>query len=375
MPQNDPEARRDRPLDLGVYGRSPAPAGPGLAEVVAVLLSLMWLAAVAVVALGPGWLPAAVGGEAVLGVVAVVLPVALIWLAALSARTARALRAEAEQLRAALDSIRHAQLAQAQQGASAARVFPAADHRRTGEAAAPLQPPLPHPALREEAAAIAATFASRRDPPRPAPAPAPVAPVPAAPAAAPPAAPAAPAAPLEAGGTAEEQPALALGAPAETAAPALPAATVVRALHFPDSPDDDEGFRALRAALQDRDLARLIRSAQDVLTLLGQDGLYMDDLEPDRARPELWRRFAEGARGREIAALGGVRDRELLAVVAQRMRADTVFRDAAHHFLRQFDRSLARLAPGASDAELAAFAETRTARAFMLIGRVAGTFD
>jgi hypothetical protein len=70
-----------------------------------------------------------------------------------------------------------------------------------------------------------------------------------------------------------------------------------------------------------------------------------------------------------------VRDRELLSGVAQRMRADTVFRDAAHHFLRQFDRILARLAPGSSDAELAAFAETRTARAFMLIGRVAGTFD
>lgn len=374
MPQNDAEARRDRPLDLGVYGRSPAPAGPGLAEVVAVLLSLMWLAAVAVVALGPGWLPAAVAGDAVLGVVAAVLPVALIWLAAVSARTARTLRAEAEQLRAALDSIRHAQLVQAQQGAGASRMSSAAD-RRAGEAAASVQPPLPHPALREEAAAMAATFASRRDPFRPgAAAPAPAAAA-ANPAAVPDAAPA-PVPPPAAGiPAAEEQPALALGAPAEAAAPALPAATVVRALHFPDSPDDDEGFRALRAALQDRDLARLIRAAQDVLTLLGQDGLYMDDLEPDRARPELWRRFADGVRGREIAALGGVRDRELLSGVAQRMRADTVFRDAAHHFLRQFDRILARLAPGSSDAELAAFAETRTARAFMLIGRVAGTFD
>ncbi|MCC6305979.1 MAG: hypothetical protein IT545_12395, partial [Rhodobacteraceae bacterium] len=158
-------------------------------------------------------------------------------------------------------------------------------------------------------------------------------------------------------------------------APAVAPATLIRALHFPDSAADEEGFRALRAALQDREQARLIRAAQDILTLLGQQGLYMDDLVPDRARPEVWRRFAEGARGRAVAALGGVHDRERLAAVTQRMRADTVFRDAAHHFLRQFDRCFARFAARAGDADLAALAETRTARAFMLIGRVAGTFD
>ena len=53
-----------------------------------------------------------------------------------------------------------------------------------------------------------------------------------------------------------------------------------------------------------------------MLTLLSQDGIYMDDLRPDRARPEAWRQFAEGARGREVAALGGVRDRSSLALTA-----------------------------------------------------------
>ena len=114
---------------------------------------------------------------------------------------------------------------------------------------------------------------------------------------------------------------------------------------------------------------------QDVLTLLSQDGIYMDDLKPERAKPEVWRRFAQGERGQAISALGGVRDRSSLALTAGRMREDAVFRDAAHHFLRQFDRTFQEFEKNASDQDIAELAETRTARAFMLFGRVTGTFD
>jgi hypothetical protein len=44
-------------------------------------------------------------------------------------------------------------------------------------------------------------------------------------------------------------------------------ADFIRALNFPDNADDREGFRALRLALEDRQVAKLIRAAQDVLTL------------------------------------------------------------------------------------------------------------
>ena len=83
------------------------------------------------------------------------------------------------------------------------------------------------------------------------------------------------------------------------------------------------------------------------------DGIYMDDLTPELPRPELWRRFAAGERGRSIAGLGGIRDRSGLALTAARMKADPVFRDAAHHFLRSFDRTFAVLEPNATDADLA----------------------
>ena len=181
--------------------------------------------------------------------------------------------------------------------------------------------------------------------------------------------PAQPAAPLD------DQQALALGTTVEDITPPLPIEDFIRAMNFPETAEDEAGFTALRAALKDRAAAQLIQAAQDVLTLLSQDGIYMDDLRPDRARPETWRQFAEGARGREVAALGGVRDRSSLALTAGRMKQDPIFRDAAHHFLRRFDKNFAEFAARATDGEISSLADTRTARAFMLLGRVAGTFD
>jgi len=175
--------------------------------------------------------------------------------------------------------------------------------------------------------------------------------------------------------SAEEQPGLALGTPAEDLRAPLSVTDFIKALQFPETADDKAGFRALRLALEDRTTAKLIRAAQDVLTLLSQEGIYMDDLKPDRARSEVWRRFAAGERGRSVAALGGIRDRSSLALTAGRMREDAVFRDAGHHFLRSFDKTFAAFEPNATDEELAELADTRTARAFMLFGRVTGTFD
>ncbi|NPD17248.1 hypothetical protein HOY34_18825 [Xinfangfangia sp. D13-10-4-6] len=172
-----------------------------------------------------------------------------------------------------------------------------------------------------------------------------------------------------------EQPALALGTPADSNRAPLSIEDFITALQFPESPEDKAGFRALRLALEDREIARLIRAAQDVLTLLSQEGIYMDDLKPELCHPDIWRRFAAGERGRGVAPIGGIRDRASLALAAGRLREDTIFRDAAHHFLRTFDRVFQVFEQNASDNELIHFADTRTARAFMVLGRVAGVFD
>ena len=338
---SDPDQDRRGSGAAGRFARSDWLAGLTATDLVAGGLSLAWVAAVlAYVLTGPT--DASTLGL-VLTLLVVFLPLALIWAAVTTLRSVRALRGEAARLHATVEAMRQAYLA-GQQGARQPSV-----EKKLDEIAA---------SARQTETALA-RFSTRRDqaltqpsadrkaalaPPRP---------------------------PL----ATEEQPGLALGTPAEDMRPPLSVADFIKALQFPENPDDKAGFRALRAALEDRTTAKLIRAAQDVLTLLSQEGIYMDDLTPDRARPELWRRFAAGERGRGIAALGGVRDRSSLALTASRMREDAVFRDAGHHFLRSFDKTFAAFEPNASDAELADLSETRTARAFMLFGRVIGVFD
>jgi hypothetical protein len=339
-----PDTKLERPTVPGLYPRQPERARVSSSEVTAIALSLLWL-----VAVGAFFLLADVSTRVqgatngVMTFLAVFLPIALIWVAATTARTVRELRGEAERLHAAVDAMRVAYVQQQTQ-----TMKPSVEKKLDEIAAA-----------QRQTESVIATFTSRRDVGTTVHAAdrkmTVVAQKPSVPA--------------------EEEPSLALGTPADELLAPISIADFIRALNFPESADDKDGFRALRAALEDRTVAKLIRSAQDVLTLLSQDGIYMDDLKPDRARPEIWRKFAQGERGRAIAGLGGVRDRSSLALSAGRMRNDPVFRDAAHHFLRQFDKTFSEFERNASDQEVAELAETRTARAFMLFGRVTGTFD
>ncbi|MGQ0610862.1 MAG: hypothetical protein ACT4N9_07145 [Paracoccaceae bacterium] len=337
------QAGKDPQFDPGPFGKTGGRPEILPIDVLAGVLSAVWLVAT----FAYFWRGAAQENAAglVLTVLVVLLPLVLIWAAAITLRAVRTLRAEARRLQASVDAMRQA-LAASQQAAATSR--PTTAERRPDDS--------PPPARLGEAAQ--AGFASRRD-----------------------AAATQPSANRKAAlvspqpDPSAEQIILPLGTPAEDLHRPLTAPEFVRALQFPESPDDKEGFRALRLALEDRELAKLIRAAQDVLTLLSQEGIYMDDLTPDRAHPDLWRRFAGGERGRAIAGLGGIRDRSSLTLTAARMREDAIFRDAAHHFLRSFDRSVAAFEKTASDADLADLSETRTARAFMVLGRVSGIFD
>lgn len=275
----------------------------------------------------------------VLILIAVFMPVAMIWVAAAASRSARIMREESFRLQAAIDGMRKTYIDTrlSEGGKSQATV-----EKKLNEIAQATR----------KTETVVATFASSR--------------------------------PVEGQKLAiksvklvgsDDQPKLALPTSAEDMAVPLSNLDLIRALNFPDNDTDTRGFDALRRALKDRNARQLVQAAQDILTLLSQDGIYMDDLRPDRARAEIWRRFANGERGGAMASLGGVRDRSSLALTSGRMREDTIFRDAAHHFLRRFDQTLITFEPNASDEEIGALSETRTARAFMLLGRVTGAFD
>jgi len=342
MSGQTPDQETAQPTPLGIYDKPSRPAITGI-ELVAIVLSLLWLGGSLVFFV---FVPSA-GAESVDGMrflttmLAIFMPVAMIWVAATATRASKVMREESQRLQAAIDAIRQAYVAQQQRGA----VGPEPSvSRKLDEIAA---------ATRKTETTLATFHTSRRHPAR------------------------ALTRPLEAPASAEtgDQGSLPLGTPAEDLSPPLSTDDFIRALNFPETAEDEEGFAALRRALRDRQSSQLIQAAQDVLTLLSQDGIYMDDLRPDMARPEIWRQFAQGTRGRAVASLGGVRDRTSLALTSGRMKQDPIFRDAAHHFLRLFDRAFAEFEPQASDADISALGETRTVRAFMLLGRVTGTFD
>ena len=333
---------KSRPTPLGIYDR-PSHGGISAIEIVAIILSVIWLigAAIFFLTLPADSNPTADSGGLLflMTMLAIFMPVAMIWVGATAARASRVMREESQRLQAAIDAIRQAYIAQSQ-GRDLGNEPSVA--RKLDEIAA---------AARKTESTLA-TFSTRRD-------------------AAQEEKRAAPAAAV----VADDQPALALGTTVEDITPPLPNEDFIRAMNFPETAEDELGFAALRRALKDREASKLVQAAQDVLTLLSQDGIYMDDLRPDRARPEIWRQFAVGARGRSVAALGGVRDLSSLALTSGRMKQDPIFRDAAHHFLRHFDKVFAEFEPRATDSEISALSDTRTARAFMLLGRVAGTFD
>jgi hypothetical protein len=327
-------------MDLGVYQR-PDP-GLAAADMIALGLTAIWLVGVAVYFLV---LPSETtsGPSLIMTLLAVALPIALIWIGSTVAKTARVMRDESARLQAAIDGMRQAYVNQAQ--AAGMGIKPAVEKKLDEIVAS-----------QKQTQAAVATFATSRSAVTPASNSQPALTKPGMP-------------------SGDSQPALALGTPPDAIAHPLSVDDFIGALNFPEDENDTHGFQQLRRALADRESGRLVRASQDVLTLLSQDGIYMDDLNPDRSKPEIWRKFAKGERGISISGLGGIHDRAALALTAGRMRSDPVFRDAVHHFLRQYDRTFITFAETASDEDIIRLSGTRTSRAFMLLGRVTGTFD
>ena len=236
----------------------PRREGPSPAEIALLVLALVWIVVAGVsiwrLPLDEGLRPL----RLVLTLVTAVLPVAVIWVGLSAARSARTLRDESRRLQAAVDAMRQSYIGD-RESRGAAAAIPGDVERKLAEIAR----------ATKQAEAVLTRFSAARGP-----------------AAAPPA-----------GSAPPEQPRLALGEAAAEPGPPLARADLIRALNFPESETDARGFAALRRALSDRTARLLIQASQDVLTLLSQDGIYMDDLQPDPARPDLWRRFALGERG------------------------------------------------------------------------------
>lgn len=314
-------SRRDRITSVGM----------ALTGIWLFLVALFWL-------LAPGGQGGAGGIARLVAVAGAILPLALVWLGVSLARQLAILRADAEDLRHSLSIMRAA--LPAADGIGADDLRPGPDQTSAPQPSAPQpgpsRPPERTPAPAARPTRAAATTARPR-------------------------------------ATTADQRQAALRLDPEGGSPVDPG-TLIRALNFPDGPDDHDAIEALRDALKDPAHSRVLRAAQDVVTLLAGQDVYMDELPPEPARPDVWRRFAEGDRGSAVAALGGIHQPEALEIAAAMLRGDEIFRDTAHHFLRHFDGLIAAVVPQLDDLQIAVLADSRSARAFMLLGRVSGVF-
>ncbi|HHB80785.1 MAG TPA: hypothetical protein ENK83_03425, partial [Aliiroseovarius sp.] len=114
MPEEEPQAH---PVSLGVFDKSQRRA-ISTSEITALVLSIIWLVGCGIffLILG-GEIAGAPGGglsanplQFVLTVLAIFMPVAIIWVAAAAARSARIMREESARLQAAIDGMRHTYL-------------------------------------------------------------------------------------------------------------------------------------------------------------------------------------------------------------------------------------------------------------------------
>jgi len=101
----------------------------------------------------------------------------------------------------------------------------------------------------------------------------------------------------------------------------------------------------------------------------------MDDLRAETANPDLWRAFAGGARGDELAEMATIEDQAAFTLTRGRMRTDQIFKDATHHFVRQFDKVLDAYIDEASDKEIRELAQTRSGLAFTMLATINGAFS
>ena len=198
-----------RPTPLGISDRPVHSAVSGI-ETIAIVLSVIWLIGAAIFFLTLPDQPSAPVDRGrlrfLMTMLAIFMPVAMIWVAATSARASRVMREESQRLQTAIDTIRQANIAQSQGRDLSSE--PSVSHKLDEIAAA----------ARKTETRLA-TFTTRRN------------------AAGEPNRTAAPVV-VET----DDQPALALGTIADDITPPLATEEFIRALDFPETTEDEVGF-------------------------------------------------------------------------------------------------------------------------------------
>ncbi len=147
--------------------------------------------------------------------------------------------------------------------------------------------------------------------------------------------------------------------------------TLIQALHFADDENDREHVEAVEAALNNEKAADLLQSAYSVLEYLAERGIDADKLATSFSKHEVWRDHAESGNINQIGVLGQVGSDQDVESVATLAVSDLDFKKFAFDFLALVHSFLKSFIPSTEDYEIAALGETRTIRAYVLLGNAA----
>ncbi|MEL6281855.1 MAG: hypothetical protein AAFQ73_03765 [Pseudomonadota bacterium] len=166
-----------------------------------------------------------------------------------------------------------------------------------------------------------------------------------------------------------------LVSPAKRGSSGLDWTQFIRAANFPDSEEDRDTLDALYAVLSDRDAANLLQTAEDALSGLADIGLFMEDLKPHHADAAAWRSYLMDKNRTNAIDLGGIRNADAIEDTITAFEDRSGFNETAERFLDRYESMASRLMVEAADPSLVVeLADTRTGRAFMLLGRASGRF-
>lgn len=150
----------------------------------------------------------------------------------------------------------------------------------------------------------------------------------------------------------------------------LDAATLTRAFNLPNDENDTEGYDAIEAAVKIESLSTLLQNSHQILYTLADYDLIMDDLEIDMGLISTWRKFATDSPEGMISSLGGTGTFLEIDKVTSIVAENNDFEERANSFNKQMEEFISQAIPQLTDDEIKDLAQTRTFRAFLLLGQV-----
>ena len=149
---------------------------------------------------------------------------------------------------------------------------------------------------------------------------------------------------------------------------------ILKALHFPKDEHDLMGFSALKIARKNNTFSELLQVSEDFLNLIAQDGIYLDDLKIEPPPIEAWLSFISTNQNRNKRRLNCVGIDRQIKRLKSRIKTDTIFRDTSLMLMRRFDVLLRDHLKLANDDQIFKIAETRTGKAFLIVGKLSDSF-